>query len=193
MQNTTHIDKKAMRKVLTEERSALGKEFRALASSRICARLRDLSCWRYADTVLLYMPIKSEVDILPLLNEALAGGKTVGLPRCGEKGVMRFHLVTDLSELSPGSYGIPEPAKDAPELREELSSPRALAIVPGLAFDLSGYRLGYGGGFYDRFLGAFAGISVGVCYADLIKNELPRGVYDRKVQLIVTERKVILP
>lgn len=193
MQYMTHNEKKALRQRLSEERGALGEEHRAFASSRICARLRDLSCWRFADAVLLYMPIRSEVDISSLLTDALASGKTLGLPRCGEKGRMRFHRVGDLSELAAGAYGIPEPAEDAPELSKEHFSPRTLIVVPGLAFDLSGYRLGYGGGYYDRFLNGFAGISVGVCYADLIQNELPRGLYDRKVQLIVTERKVILP
>ena len=193
MQNPTHDEKKLLRASLAARRDALSPEQRAEASTRICARLSGLASFRYAGTVLLYMPFRSEVDISPLIDAALASGKAVGLPRCEKKGRMSFYRIACREDLSPGAYGILEPPVGAPLMGEELLRSDTLAVIPGLAFDACGYRLGYGGGYYDRFLSAFGGVPVGVCFADLIENELPRGPYDRKVQLVITERKVILP
>ena len=99
-------------------------------------------------------------------------------------------LAPTLDELERGAYSIPEPRADA----EVFSHRRhALCIVPALAFDRRGFRLGYGGGYYDKFLKEFDGVSLGVTYDALIADKLPTGVYDVPVDVIITERRSIIP
>ena len=99
-----------------------------------------------------------------------------------------------IDELTPGIFGSPEPSETALRVSDtELSRPDAFALIPALAYDREGYRLGYGKGDYDRFLSGFGGTSAGIFYSDLLFNQLPRGFFDRKVSLLVSDRGVILP
>ena len=103
---------------------------------------------------------------------------------------MEFRTIADLqTDLAPGKFGIPEPIPACP-LFEKNGRSSALILVPALAFDKDGYRLGYGKGYYDRYLEDFVVTSVGLVYYDFIADRLPRGRFDRAVDLLATEKGV---
>ncbi len=132
----------------------------------------------------------SEVDTWKVFARALAEGKEVYAPRCLDgEGTMGFFQVTSPQELLQGRFGLwePDPRRCAPWRRRE----GALCLVPGIAFDRQGYRLGYGKGYYDRFLAVFSGTAAGLCFRELALERLPRGPQDRRVDVLVTEAGVL--
>ena len=103
---------------------------------------------------------------------------------------MSYRAVSSLDELAPAAYGIPEPPEDAPVYDPAKDSGSAICFVPGLVYDRMGYRVGYGKGFYDRYLSAFSGCKIGVVYSDYILKSVPRGRFDVKVDILLTEKGV---
>ena len=182
----TKNEKNALRSEYRKRRAELDIEKKKQLDEAICRRIISLSCFRYADTVLTYYPIKGEIDITPVALEALRRGKRVAYPVCMPEGKMVFRYVDGISSLRErGKYSIPEPEDNAPEFEGDTN---AVCIVPAFAFDRDGFRLGYGGGYYDRFLKRFQGTSVGAVYEDFLSDTLPRGYYDIAVNVIITER-----
>lgn len=179
-------DKKALRKKYKTIRDSVGEDDRASFSQRICESCSALSEYRRAKAVLLYFARGSEADLAALAKKALAEGKLVAYPRVEGAGLMVFRTVKKLSELSEGYYGIREPSANAPlcPLNE------AICFVPALAFDENGFRLGYGGGFYDRFLADFKGCSVGIAFDATLSECLVCEAHDKKTNYIITESKV---
>lgn len=162
----------------------------ALAAQR--ALLDDVQ-WKAAGQVALYMPIRGEMDTAVLLQDAWARKVQVLLPRCrlGEQGRMDFVICGGYEQLRPGVYGILEPAPECAALPWDV---RCLcpdvAVIPGLAFDAQGFRLGYGGGYYDRALehACFARTrTVGLCANACYTQQLPRQSWDKSVNAICTE------
>ena len=102
---------------------------------------------------------------------------------------MKYHEVKSLDELEIDSYGIAEPAESCP-VYDPASPGAAVCFVPGLVYDKAGYRLGYGKGFYDRYLSGFSGCTIGVVYSDYILPEVPRGRFDVTVDILLTEKGV---
>ena len=148
----------------------------------------DLPEFRSARTLLFYFPLPHEIGLIPIFNYARERGIDCAFPRCGKQaGEMAFYYVESLDELEIGKYGIREPRADA---RIVTDFREALVFVPALAFDREGYRLGYGGGYYDRFLAAHPIASVGVTYEELLVDSLPRDKYDCATDSIVTEKCV---
>lgn len=145
--------------------------------------------WQYAehDTLLVYVSTPIEVDTHRIIRHALKDGKTVAVPRCvlGTRE-MNFYRITSLDELESGTFGVLEP----PPIEGNLLPPDTdgLCIVPAFSYDWNGYRLGYGKGYYDRFLSRFRGQIVGICYSDCVQKTLPHGRYDRPVELLVTDK-----
>ncbi len=140
-------------------------------------------------TIFLYASKSIEVDTWKLLYAALEDGKRVALPRCvPETREMDFYYIRGEQDIEKGTFGVLEPNPDRCEKVLDLC--RGLCIVPGMAFDGKGFRLGYGMGYYDRFLSRFQGCTVGICYADCIQWELPHGYYDRPVHVVVTENYI---
>lgn len=119
----------------------------AARSEQLCRMVLQTDAYRNADTLYGYLPFNQEVQTLPLLQQAVSDGKQVALPRCFGRE-MRFIVMSDLSRIQYSSFGAPEPVDTGPVAAD----PSALVIVPGLIFDRRGYRIGYGGGYYDRFL-----------------------------------------
>jgi len=143
--------------------------------------------FKQAEAILGYYPIGSEPDLRPVLREALRLGKTVALPRCApDTGEMTFHRVDSLESLLPGAHGIPEPPAEAASCLLHLAS--CICLVPGIAFDLAGYRLGYGKGCYDRFLPHFVGHALGICYDALLCGALPHEPHDAAAESVMTEK-----
>lgn len=190
MRLNTKEQKNILRAELKALRYAIDPKRKAELDSALCDQIISLASFRFADTVLIYYPVKGEIDITPIAIEALERGKRVAYPVCDpECCTMTFKYIASLDQLQRGSYSIPEPPADAPSFEGEES---ALCIVPALAFDKDGFRLGYGKGYYDRFLKTFRGNSLGAVYSDFLKDSLPRGYYDRAVDIIVSERGSII-
>ena len=171
-------------------RREMDDDLKSARDSHICRVAEGLVSFRYADCVLMYCPSFGEIDIQPIATAAFSKGKKVAYPRCNKSTyTMKYHFVNSVNELVPDAYGIPEPPADAPEYDPD-SHGTAVCYVPGLAFDSAGYRLGYGKGYYDRFLSRFDGCSVGVVYSDYILKSVPRGRYDMRVNILLTEKGV---
>lgn len=187
--------KAEVRKSMTRTRVMTPADQRAAASLAIVERVLALPEWAAAGTVALFKPIvrKGEVDTTALHGAALAAGKRVAYPVIDgdspliEDCSMSFRIVDDLGAFSDQGRGFPEPPRDG-EPATELD----LIVVPALAFDPSGHRLGYGAGLYDRSLPRFpSSKTVGVAFDFQLLMELPRGPHDVPVDLVVTDRRVI--
>ena len=183
--------KDELRKDLLEKRASLGDDEGKLRSEKICTLASSLVSFKHADIVLLYSPIKSEIDVYPLFYEALKSGKRVAFPKCDcETKTMQFHFVSSLEELSAGAYGILEPSEFSPVYDPECTPGVAVCYIPALAFDVYGYRLGYGKGYYDKFTGIFRGCTIGLIYSEFILPSLPRGKFDRHCDIMLTEKGI---
>ena len=184
-------EKKRLRAYYRKERAALPLETRELLDLNICANLSELSVIKSADTVLVFYPVKNEPDILPFIKELYKMGKRVAFPVSNSDDcTLTFKYVGSLEEMVLGTYDIPEPSFDAP-IAKDLSD--CVCIVPALVFDRYGYRIGYGKGYYDRFLNDFQGSSIGIAYGDFVVDALPYEPTDVTVDMIITERGIILP
>ena len=178
--------KKELRKLLRQKRASISVEDKQAWDDALVASIASHPHYQSCEVLLLFSPVKGEPDLLPLAALALRQGKKVGFPISHpESRAMTFCAVRDLSELSKGTYGIPEPPPSGEILND---APHALCLVPALAFDRYGYRLGYGGGYYDRFLADFHGISLAPTYHTLLCDCLPTDPYDRPVNLLITEK-----
>ncbi|MBR1481918.1 MAG: 5-formyltetrahydrofolate cyclo-ligase [Ruminococcus sp.] len=154
---------------------------------KLFERFTALPEYRQADVLLAYISRGIECDTAPIIRDALQKGKRVAVPKCREHtNEIDFYFIQSYDDLRVGRYGVMEPDSAVCEQAEDVS--RGLCLVPGLGFDLLGYRLGFGGGYYDRFLSGFGGTTVGVCYAKCTVGELPRGVFDRAVDIVITEK-----
>ena len=184
-------EKDIIRKDCSDRRNAIDKDLHKSMDEGICALATSLVSFRYADIILLYAPIKSEIDVMPIFHEAIKKGKRVAFPRCNvEERTMKFHFVTSEDELSPCAYGIREPREDAPVYDPKIETGSAVCYVPGLAFDVYGYRLGYGKGYYDKFMHTFNGCTIGVVYSDFILPTLPKGRFDKHCDVMLTEKGI---
>lgn len=184
-------EKDAIRKDCSDKRNAIDKEIHKSMDEKICQTATSLVSFRYADIILLYAPIKSEIDVMPIFHEALRQGKRVAFPRCNvEERTMKFHFVSSEDELSPCAYGIREPSEDSPVYDPSEERGGAVCYVPGLAFDAYGYRLGYGKGYYDKFMHTFNGCTIGVVYSEFILPSLPKGRFDKHCDVMLTEKGI---
>lgn len=156
---------------------------------KIGARFAALKEYRSAPVVYTYVSKPLEVDTLRLIERALADGKRVAVPRCLPETLgMEFYEIASVGDLAPGCYGVLEPVAGKSRPARECAG--ALCIVPGLSFDSQGYRLGYGKGYYDRFLANFTGVTVGLCYSGCTRWNLPHGYFDRPVDILITEKYI---
>ncbi|HJB96998.1 MAG TPA: 5-formyltetrahydrofolate cyclo-ligase [Candidatus Acutalibacter pullicola] len=181
-------EKAALRRELLAQRDAVPQ--REEKSRAVGDGVLALPAYQKARQVLLYLSKGSEVDTWEVFARAVAEGKEVYAPRCLDgEGTMGFFQVTSPQELLQGRFGLwePDPRRCAPWRRRE----GALCLVPGIAFDRQGYRLGYGKGYYDRFLAVFSGTAAGLCFRELALERLPRGPQDRRVDVLVTEAGVL--
>ena len=189
-----------MRNVRDKKRElrARSKKLRAGCPPQLKAELdkrlsqKFLSLPEYEECKVLFIFVSSpiECDTSAIISRALSDGKRVAVPKCRERsGYMDFYFITSFSQLSPGKFSIPEPDPELCEQATDFSS--GLCVVPGLCFDYMGYRVGFGKGYYDRFLNVFKGISAGICYSRFVEKELPRGTYDKKTDILVTEKYII--
>lgn len=141
------MNKQELRRAIRERKRAMTEEEIVKRSNALAEKFYNSPAYQAASTIYGYLPYNQEVRTIPMLQRALDEGKRVAVPKVyGEE--MRFIYLEDLTQVSKGYAGIPEPIADAPVADDK----RALVLMPGLAFDPQGHRIGYGGGFYDRFL-----------------------------------------
>ena len=141
------MNKQELRKAIRTRKRAMTEEEIERRSRSLCQKFLESDAYRACRTLYGYLPYNQEVRTVPMLEQALRDGKKVAVPKvCGD--TMRFLYLTDLNAVAKGYAGIPEPIADEPVAHDET----ALVLMPGLAFDPQGHRMGYGGGFYDKFL-----------------------------------------
>lgn len=191
LMNTIKKEKDDLRQKYLVMRSEMARDVKKARDEAICKCTLGLVSFRYAEFVLLYSATENEIDVSLIAEAAFKAGKKVAFPRSDkETHTMRYHFVTSLDELSVDTYGIKEPPADAPIYDPTKESGSAVCFVPGLLYDKAGYRLGYGKGFYDRYLSAFSGCKIGVIYSDYIMPAVPRGRFDVSVDILLTEKGV---
>lgn len=175
--------KKELRKKLKAKRQMLHN---ADTDSIICNNLLSFEPYINAGTVLFFAPLADEINIDSVIDNALSVGKRVALPVCcDEKGNMQFYYIKSLDDLKSGYFGVREPDVATCDKCTDFND--AICIVPAIAYDKQGCRLGYGKGYYDRFLKNFYSLSVGLCYNELIEDKLPTDEYDIPVDYIITQ------
>lgn len=152
--------------------------------------LVDSDIFKNAQTILLYASLDDEISTDSMIDYAINSGKKVALPVCRDKnGNMDFYYIKSTDELVKGYFSVREPDADKCTVVTDYSG--SICIVPAVSYDEKGYRLGYGKGYYDRFLQKYTSISVGLCYNELIEKELPINSFDVPVDYIVTQNRVI--
>ncbi len=156
---------------------------------KIMSTVRRLPAYQHNETVFTYVSTALEIDTTALIERMLADGKRVAVPRCvPDTCEMVFYYIRSLNELHEGAFGIREPAPNEENRVRDLA--KGLCLVPAFCYDRDGHRLGYGKGYYDRFLAHFGGQTAGLCYHDFVCDTLPHGPFDRAVDGIVTEQGV---
>lgn len=175
------MDKKELRRIIREKKRAMTEAQIVQASADLARQFLATEQYRTAKTIYGYLPYNQEVRTVPILEAALADGKAVAVPKVyGDE--MRFILLTDLSQVEKGYAGIPEPVANGPVAND----PQALVLMPGLAFDPAGHRIGYGGGFYDKFLAQEPEHpTVALCYDFQMLPQLQTEEFDIPVDLVL--------
>lgn len=180
------VFKSTRREEIKAGRREMAPEDKSRLDKKIMQNVLRLYQYKQAKTVIIYMSTPIEVSTRGIIEHALLHGKGVALPRCIDNTrLMDFYLINTYDDLEKGTFGVLEPKTSCERLG---SYENSVCIVPALAYDRQGYRLGYGGGYYDRFLGGYGGFCIGAIYSKNLYSCLPRGRYDRPVNLLVTER-----
>ena len=190
-------DKAALRRVVLRAVRDIAPEERSRRSADVVERLVAEPSWSDSSLVLGFLPFPEEVGITPLLEEVLASGRSLWLPRVqGEELV--FHRVSGVGRgFVLHHYGMQEPAADLPQLEAGAAAGHIFVIAPGVAFDRHGNRLGRGKGFYDRFLRELRRVAphpvdvVAVCFSEQLVSSVPRGPEDEAVDAVATDRELV--
>ena len=175
------MDKKALRRAIRERKKAMPESEIIARSERLGELFAATEAYRSAKSVYGYLPYNQEVRTVPILQKAIEDGKRVAVPKVyGD--TMKFLWLDDLSQVEKSEMGIPEPIADEPVAHD----PTALVLMPGVAFTQEGDRMGYGGGYYDRFLAAEPNHpTVALCYEFQMVETLPTEEFDIPVDLVL--------
>lgn len=185
-------EKKRMRQAYKAVRESLLPEDKARFDACIKEALLDSMSVRYSGKILAYASLASEVETTEFCRKVLACGRELYLPKSYPGGIMRFFAVGSLDDLQKGAFGVLEPEERAEKAYVPSSQKPDLCLVPGICFDVYGYRIGYGKGYYDRFLANFTGVAMGLAYeACVCRDALPiEKRTDKPVDFIVTEKGI---
>ena len=175
------MDKRELRSHIRSRKRQMTEAEIVEKSNRLCSLFTATDAYRNAAALYGYMSYNQEVRTLPLLEQALRDGKRVAVPKCyGSE--MRFIWVDDLTHMEKSNCGIPEPIADTPIADDST----ALVLMPGMAFDRQGRRIGYGGGYYDKFLAAEPDHpTVALCFDFQVMEQLPTEEFDIPVDLVL--------
>ena len=175
------MDKKELRRSIRERKRAMTEVEIVSRSEKLGVLFAQSEAYKAAKTIYGYLPYNQEVRTVPMLEQALRDGKRVAVPKVyGDE--MKFLYLDDLTKVSKGYAGIPEPIADEPVADDKT----ALVLMPGLAFDPAGHRIGYGGGFYDKFLAAEPNHpTLALCYEFQMLPELRTEEHDIPVDTVL--------
>ena len=175
------MDKKEIRGIVRAQKKAMTEKQIDAASEKLGQLFRSCDLYKQAKAIYFYLPYNQEVRTVPMIEAAFADGKAVAVPKCyGDE--MRFIEITSLDGIAPGYCNIPEPVFDEPIA----SDTTALVLMPGLAFDPQGHRIGYGGGFYDKFLAAEPNHpTLALCYEFQMLPHLETEAHDIPVDYVL--------
>lgn len=175
------MNKQELRKSIREKKRAMSPEEIEARSAALLELFTATEAYRQANTLFGYMPYNQEVRTVPILERAMRDGKKVAVPKVyGDD--MKFLYITDFEGFAKSDFGIPEPIADEPVAEDET----ALVLMPGLAFDPAGHRIGYGGGFYDKFLSREPNHpTVALCYDFQVLAHLETEAFDIPVDLVL--------
>ncbi len=182
--------KKELRAKFKQLRRDMTQEHKEKLDDMIISKLTSTEAYKKCKCLLTYVSTEIEVDTMKLIHTAMDDGKIVAVPRCidGTRN-MDFYIITSNKQLEAGSFGVLEPVPERCELLTDFSD--AICIVPALAYDMEGYRLGYGKGYYDRFLSSHRGLyNIGIEYCCCTVTTLVRGKFDVAADMLVTEKYV---
>lgn len=184
------MDKQELRKILREERKNILKSQKAVYDKIISEKIIDSVYYKKAKQVLVFASTDEEFDTQYIIEHCRVENKAVYYPVClDSKGNMEFFKVNSHKDLHIGRYNILEPYTACEPYKPKDND---IIIVPALSADKRKYRIGYGGGYYDRFLKNFNGVSICPCYSELYRDNLPTDEYDIKVSIVATDKEVFL-
>jgi 5-formyltetrahydrofolate cyclo-ligase len=185
MASTIDLEKKALRRRVREQLSALSRSELVRSDDALFEKFLSLPQVEEAQTVFAFWGIPGkEPDTARLVRELVRRGKTVGLPRMLPDHRMEVRRYDPDRPLVSVSFGISEPGEDCPLIAREAIN---LVLVPAVCYDRRGYRLGFGGGYYDRWLAGFSGVTVGLCREAVLQEAVPTEAHDARVDLLLTE------
>lgn len=179
--------KKAVRREALRIAAAMDADYCRWADAAIREAVFNLPAYRRARCIFCYVGTAREINTMPIIESALCEGKTVAVPLCVGKGEMQAKIIRSAGELRPGAYGILEPPAGNSELRAEEIG---LALIPCLAGGIKGERLGFGGGFYDRYLIKTNCIKAMLCRGKMIRDDIPVEPHDLIMDMVICENGV---
>lgn len=181
------VTKATLRKSMQEKLAKVSEAEREEISEKIQKRLFESKLWQQADTIGIYLSFGNEWDTRTIIEKAWQSGKNVAVPKTNPAvKELNFYQINDFSEVRKGHFNLEEPIVEKTKLVEKDAID--LLIVPGLVFSKDGYRIGFGGGYYDRFLTDFIHPTVSLVWSGQLVEYLPTDWYDIPVQYLCTEK-----
>ncbi len=178
-------ERKSLRSFLLEKRDNTSFDFMKIASGKIQKRIKKINSYRVAQKIGVYYPIGSEILTQDIIQELLSNGKEVFLPKVIEKE-MEFRKIIDFSSLEKGSFDIMEPKEDC-----EIDNDLDVVLVPTVGISPIGVRLGYGHGFYDRFLAKHKSVTISLTFEKQIVKKIPKSEHDIIIDWVITEDRIL--
>jgi 5-formyltetrahydrofolate cyclo-ligase len=178
--------KKALRQEI-KAAAALDEGYTKEADLEIFSHVAGLLEYEQAGTLFCFVGTSGEIDTVPILEDALRKGKRVGVPKCTARGIMEVREIRSLGDLEAGKYGILEPGAEAPVIQPEEIN---LAIVPCMSCSHDGRRLGYGGGYYDRYLVRTRAVKAVICRERIMRADIPVEPHDQLMDMVISEHGV---
>ncbi len=183
---TVKEQKNALRRYLKQKRNELIQSgVKTTLDRKVYDNLLKSNILNDYNIFLCYVSTEIEVDTTEFIKLCFEKGKTVAVPRCTPYE-MTFYVIKSFSDISTGMYGIKEPLEHCRTLTEEEMS-QSLCLVPALAYNKAGYRIGYGKGYYDKFISGYKGNTLGLCYSDFIRDDIPTDEFDKRIEEVITD------
>ncbi len=180
--------KAELRRQMLEKRDRLEKGYCMDSDRGILEQILEMEAYRQAEVIFTYVSMEKEADTRELILHALNDGKQVAVPRCGKKGIMKAYGIENMGELEPGTHDILEPVKWCQEVQ---AKDIGLVLVPCVCCCEAGVRLGYGGGYYDRYLPGTLAPAAVLCREEMLTERIPKEEHDWVMDFVVTEKRVI--
>lgn len=178
--------KNTLRRHYKAVRNSIPSDKRVIADAKMYNSFIESEYFSSFSTFLVYVSCGSEVDTYAIIDFALKNKKRVAVPYCSDTN-MFFYEIRSIDDLIDGAFGIP--TVDISKATKITDFAGSLCVVPALAFDSNGNRLGYGGGYYDRFLSSQNIPTIGLCFEECIAEEIPTEIFDMKIDCILTEKQ----